>query len=72
MTKFSAIRQNGFEAETCSSIEREVRSINLGPVKLDRVLTTARHRCDVSSKGAVLPANGPRKLVTPFDITLQV
>ena len=28
----------------------------LGPVKSETVLPTARHRCDISSKGAVLPA----------------
>ena len=29
---------------------------NLGPVKSDKVLPTARHRCNISSKGSVLPA----------------
>ena len=29
--------------------------IQIGPVKLDTVLSTARHRCNISSKGAVLP-----------------
>ena len=37
-------------AVTHSSLEQEVRGSNLGPVKLDTVLPTARHRCDVSSK----------------------
>ena len=41
-------------AVTRSSLEREVRGSNLGPVKSDTVLPTARHRCDISSKGAVL------------------
>ena len=35
-------------------MEREVRSSNLRPVKSDTVLPTARHRCDISSKEAVL------------------
>ena len=42
-------------AVTRSSLEREVRGSNLGPVKSDTVLPTARHRCNISSKGAVLP-----------------
>ena len=29
--------------------------LDLGPVKLDTVLPTARHGCDISSKGAILP-----------------
>ena len=37
------------------SLEREVRGWNLGPVKLNLELPTARHRCDISSEGAVLP-----------------
>ena len=41
---------------TRSSQELEVRGSNLGSVKLDSVLPTARHRCDISSKEAVLPA----------------
>ena len=41
-------------AVTRSSLEREVRGSNLGPVKSDAVLPTARHRCDISSNGAVL------------------
>ena len=28
---------------------------NIGPVKTDTMLPTARHRCDISSKGFVLP-----------------
>ena len=35
-------------------VGRAVMRSNLGPVKLDSVLPTARHRCDISSKGAVL------------------
>ena len=37
-----------------SSLKREVRGSNLGPVKSDTVLPTARRRCNISSKGAVL------------------
>ena len=43
------------QAVTRSSLEREVWGSNLGPVKLDTVLPTARHRCDIFSKAAVLP-----------------
>ena len=39
---------------TRSSLEREVWGSNLGPVKSNTVLPTARHRSDISSKGAVL------------------
>ena len=42
-------------ALTRSSLERKVRSSNLGLVKSNTVLPTASHRCDISSKGAVLP-----------------
>ena len=42
-------------AVTHSSLDREVWGSNLGPVKLDTVLPTARHRCDISLKEAVLP-----------------
>ena len=47
-------------AVTDSSVEREVWGSeffvsNLGPVKLDTMLPTTRHRCDLSSKKAVLP-----------------
>ena len=38
-----------------SSLEWEIRGSNLGPVKSDTVLPTARHRCDISSKEAVFP-----------------
>ena len=41
-------------AVTRLSLEREVRGSNLGPVKSDSVLPTARHRCDIFSKRAVL------------------
>ena len=42
-------------AVTRSSLEREVRGSNLGPDKSDTLLPTARHRCDIFVKGAVLP-----------------
>ena len=38
-----------------SSLERKIWGSNLGPVKSDTVLPTARHRCDISSNEAVLP-----------------
>ena len=39
-----------------SFLERqEVLGPNLGPIKLDSVLPTARHRCSISLKGTVLP-----------------
>ena len=41
-------------AATRSSLLWEVRDLNLGPVKSDTVLPTARHRCNISSKGVVL------------------
>ena len=41
-------------AVTRPSTQREVWDSNLGQIKSDTVLTTARHRCDISSKGAVL------------------
>ena len=47
--------QPGGRALTNSSLEREVRGSNLGPVKSDAVLPTARYHCEISSKGAVLP-----------------
>ena len=46
---------NKFFEENCRSLEREVWGANLGPVKSDTVLPTARHRFDISSKWAVLP-----------------
>ena len=55
------------ERLTRSSLEREVWGSNLGPVKSDTELPTVRHRCDISSKGAVLPGHndaemGPARL----------
>ena len=40
---------------TSLPLEREVCGSNLGPVNLDTVLSTARYRCDISSKEAALP-----------------
>ena len=37
------------------SLEREIWGLNLGKVKLDAVLSTALHCCDISSKETVLP-----------------
>ena len=42
-------------AITCSSLKRVVWGSNLGPVKSDVELPTARHRCNISSKETVLP-----------------
>ena len=39
-------------AVTHSSLKQEVRGSNLGLVKSDTVLPTARHRCNISSKEA--------------------
>ena len=55
-------------AVTRSSLKREVCGSNLGTVKSDTVLLTARHRCDISSKGAMLPGRddaemGPANLL---------
>ena len=49
-------------AVTRSSLEREVWGSNLGPVKSDTVLPTARHRCDISSNGAVLPGRNDAEM----------
>ena len=49
-------------AVTPSSLEREVRGSNLGQVKLDAVLPTAFHQCDISSKGAMLPGRDDAEL----------
>ena len=49
-------------AVTRSSLEREVRGSNLGPVKSDAVLSAARHRCNISSKGAVLPGRNDAEM----------
>ena len=61
-------------AVTHSSWKREVRVSSLGPVKSDTVLPTAHHRCDISSKGAVVPGRndaemGPANLLHASGIT---
>ena len=45
------------QAVACSSLEREVEGSNQEPVKSNTVglLTTARYRCNIYSKEAVLP-----------------
>ena len=50
------------QAVTRSSLEREVWDSNLGPVKSDTVLPMARHRCDISSNGAVFPGRNDAKM----------
>ena len=40
--------------KTSLSLEREVRGSNLGLIKLNTMLPTACHRCDISLKGVVL------------------
>ena len=42
-------------AVTRASLEREVRSLNLGSVKFDTLLPAALHHYDIFLKGAVLP-----------------
>ena len=48
-----------------SSLVREVWGSNFGPVKSDTVLPTARHRCDIISKGAVLLKGAVTRKWTP-------
>ena len=69
-------RQVG-RAVALSSLEREVRGSNFGPVNSNTVSPTTRHRCEISSKEAVLPAgaidgDGPPKLVTRFGVIQRV
>ena len=45
-----------------SSLEREVWGSNLGPVKLNTVLPTTRHRCDISSKEAMFFGRNDAKI----------
>ena len=63
-------------AVTRSPLEREVWGFNLGPVKWNPVLPTARHRCDISSKKLCCPGSmtqdGPRKLVIRFSVIQRV
>ena len=41
---------------TSSPLKREAQGSILGAFTLDIVLNTTSHRCDISSKGVVLPA----------------
>ena len=45
-----------------STLERKVCGSSLGPVKSDAVLPTACQRCDISSKGAVLPGRNDAEM----------
>ena len=56
---------------TRSSLDREVRSSNLGPVQSDTVLPTASHRCDISSKGAGLSGRNEEGWAPPTRYTLR-
>ena len=49
-------------AVTRSSLLREVWGSNLGPLKSDTVLSTIRHRCDISLKEAVLPGGNDAEM----------
>ena len=56
---------------------REVCGSNLGPVKLDKVLPSARHHCDIFFKmkrvaRAQRHGDGPYKLVTRFGVMQRV
>ena len=61
MFKYRLDRPAGREV-TRSSLEREIWGSILGPVKSDIVLPTARYRCDISSKGAVLPGRNDAEM----------
>ena len=50
------VKYNLREAVTRRSLDREFEVQILGLVEMGRVLATARHRSDISSKGALLPA----------------
>ena len=54
-----------------TSLEREIWGSNLGPVKSDKVLPTARHRCDISLKGAVLPRRNGAEMAPQTRYTLR-
>ena len=45
----------------CSSLKWEAWDLNLGTVKSYTVLPTARHRCDITSKGAAFPGATTRR-----------
>ena len=52
-------------------LEREVWGSNLGPVKSDTVLSTARHRCNISSKETLLPWRNDAEMAPPTRYTLR-
>ena len=54
--------QTNSRAVTLSSLEREVWGSNVGPVKSDTVLPTARHLCDISSQEAVFPGRNDAEM----------
>ena len=69
------IRQVG-RAVTRSLLEQEIEGSNLGPIKSNAVLLTARHHYNISSKGLVTCRRndaemGPRKPVTRFSVEIQ-
>ena len=45
-----------------SHMKREVKDSNFRPVKSDTVLPMARYRCNISSKGAVLPGSNEAEM----------
>ena len=55
-------------AVTRSFLDREVGGSNLGPVKSDTVLPTVRHRCNISSKGAVLPERNDAEMGPAYSL----
>ena len=65
---FTCFSPASCRAVTRSSLEREVRVSNLGTVKLDTVLPMARHRYDISSKGAVLPGGNDAEPQTRYTL----
>ena len=60
-----------YRAVTLKSLEREVWGSNLGPVKLDIVLLTARHCHSNSSKETVLPGRKEGEMGSQTRYTLQ-
>ena len=56
--------------EARSPLEREVWGSNLGPVKSNTVLATARLRCNISSKGAVLAGRNNAEMALQTRYTL--
>ena len=52
-------------AVTRSSVEREVWDSNLELIKSNTVLPTARHRCNIYSKGAVFKDGSTVRYGTP-------